>query len=79
MTLLRAKQEAEEDAKKLKFSLASKINRVKKGKKERFRSEKPDKKTKKKVKEIDPDELAKLRYLGNFEEEEFARQAASGQ
>lgn len=52
---------------------------MKKGKKERFRSDKPMKKSKKKEKQIDPDELAKLRYLGNYEEEENARQAATGQ
>ena len=69
-TQFRVKQEAVELAKKEKFAAASKINRVKKGKKEKNRSHKPSKKRKEAPKEIDPEKLAFLQYLGELDEGE---------
>ena len=73
---IRAKQEAEEEAKKKKFSAASKIPRVKKGKKEKNRIYKKPMQKEEKPVAIDPEILARRKYLGEYEEEEAANNAA---
>ena len=66
-----------EEAKKKKFSAASKIPRVKKGKKEKNRIYKKPMQKEEKPVAIDPEVLARRKYLGEYEEEEAAAQNAA--